>query len=236
MTLTLGPAACATAALQVRQYRLLPGVEALAMHELADRAVVVVTGDLDRVVESVETDENVAAKTLAGRRAASRSLSRITQKIFHRIVDAATGAGPILQEAAGSVATVGVTPRCHECPEMIYLKVARGFTSYTTVLESRRCSSMKKARRWFGAFEGSWMSRMITGAISVYFFIFDCHISRDTQKYDEKNKKKKPRLDEIKETPVYPIRVKVIRCCASQHKIGRQARVVKTREIARNMA
>lgn len=53
MTLTLGPAASATAALQVREYRLLPGVEALAMHKLADRAVVVVAGDLDRVVQGV---------------------------------------------------------------------------------------------------------------------------------------------------------------------------------------
>lgn len=75
VTLTFGPAARPAAALQIRQYRLLPSVEALAMHELADRAVVVVAGDLDRVVQGVEADEGVAAQALAGRRAATRRLA-----------------------------------------------------------------------------------------------------------------------------------------------------------------
>lgn len=77
VTLALGPAAGTAAALEVREYRLLPGVEALAMHELADRAVVVVAGDLDRVVQGVEADEGVAAQALAGRRAAARRLARV---------------------------------------------------------------------------------------------------------------------------------------------------------------
>lgn len=114
VTLTLGPAARATAALEVRQYRLLPGVEALAMHKLAHRAVVVVAGDLDSVVQGVQADESVAAQALAGRRAASRRLGRVTQQIVHGIVDPANGA-PVLQEAATAVAAVGVTPRCHRC-------------------------------------------------------------------------------------------------------------------------
>lgn len=50
MTLTLGPAACATATLQIRQHRLFPGVKAFTVHELADRAVIVVAGYLDRIV------------------------------------------------------------------------------------------------------------------------------------------------------------------------------------------
>lgn len=117
VTLTLGPAASAAAALEVREHRLLPGVEALAMHELADLAVVIVAGDLDRVVQGVEADEGVAAQALAGRRAAARRLAR-AQKVVHGIVvgaDAATTA-PVLQEAAAAasaVAAVGVTPRCH---------------------------------------------------------------------------------------------------------------------------
>lgn len=75
VTLTLGPAARPTAALEIRQNRLLPSVEALAMHELSDRAVVVVAGDLDRVVQRVKADEYVAAQALAGRRAATRRLT-----------------------------------------------------------------------------------------------------------------------------------------------------------------
>lgn len=76
VALTLGPAASAAAALEVREHRLLPGVETLTMHELADRAVIVVAGDLDRVVQGVEANEGVAAQALAGRRAASRRLAR----------------------------------------------------------------------------------------------------------------------------------------------------------------
>jgi len=116
VTLTLGPAAGAAAALQVREYRLLPGVEALAMHELADRAVVVVAGDLDRIVQGVEADEGVAAQALARRRAAARRLAR-AQQVVHGIVGAnATASTPVLQETAttaAAVTAVGVTPRCH---------------------------------------------------------------------------------------------------------------------------
>lgn len=113
MTLTLGPAAGAAAALQVREYRLLPGVEALAVHELADRAVIVVAGDLDRVVQGVEADKSVAAQTLASRRAAARRLAR-AQQVVHGIV-CSNATAPVLQEAspAAAVAAVGVTPRCH---------------------------------------------------------------------------------------------------------------------------
>ena len=50
MALSLGPATGASARLQVCEHRLLPGVETLAMHELADRAAVVVARHLDRVV------------------------------------------------------------------------------------------------------------------------------------------------------------------------------------------
>ncbi|KYQ52112.1 hypothetical protein ALC60_08726 [Trachymyrmex zeteki] len=113
MTLTLGPAASAAAAFQIREYRLLPDVEALTVHELTDRTIVVIAGDLDRVVQGVEADEGVAAQTLAGRRAAARRLAR-AQQIIHGIVSANANA-PVLQEAtaATSVAAVGVTPRCH---------------------------------------------------------------------------------------------------------------------------
>lgn len=114
MTLTLGPAASAAAALQIREYRLLPGVEALTVHELADRAIVVIAGDLDRIVQGIEADEGVAAQTLAGRRAAARRLTR-AQQIIHGIVSA-NATAPVLQEAAATataVAAVGVTPRCH---------------------------------------------------------------------------------------------------------------------------
>lgn len=117
MTLTLGPAASAAAAFQIREYRLLPDVEALTVHELTDRTIVVIAGDLDRVVQGVEADEGVAAQTLAGRRAAARRLAR-AQQIIHGIVSANANA-PVLQEAtaATSVAAVGVTPRCHiRCP------------------------------------------------------------------------------------------------------------------------
>lgn len=56
MTLPFGPASRAAAALQVREHRLLPSVETLAMHELADRAVIVVARHLDRVVQCVQSD------------------------------------------------------------------------------------------------------------------------------------------------------------------------------------
>lgn len=116
VALTLGPAASTAAALEVREHRLLPGVEALTMHELADLAVVVVAGDLDRVVQGVEADEGVAAQALAGRRAAARRMAR-AQKVVHGIMvisaNAATTA-PVLQEAAAAATSaVAVTPRCH---------------------------------------------------------------------------------------------------------------------------
>lgn len=50
VALSFGPATGASTTLQVGEYGLLPGVETLAMHKLTDRATIVVTSYLDRVM------------------------------------------------------------------------------------------------------------------------------------------------------------------------------------------
>lgn len=50
MALSFGPATGASTTLQIGEYGLLPGVETLAMHELTDRATIVVARHLDRVM------------------------------------------------------------------------------------------------------------------------------------------------------------------------------------------
>lgn len=80
----------------------------------------------------------------------------------------------------------------------------------------------------------------------VYFFIFDCHISRDTKNIRRRKKAGRTaeidpmsdrfaRLDEIKAPPIR--RVKVIRCCALQrNRRSRDRHSTVLGNTARNMA
>lgn len=78
------------------------------MHELTHRAALVVARHLDRVVESVQPDQSVAAEALAGRRAASDRLALSQEIVLHRVVEDGTTA--VLQQHG---VTVRVTSRCH---------------------------------------------------------------------------------------------------------------------------
>lgn len=86
MALALGPATSAAAGLQIREHGLLPGVEALAMHKLAHRAIIVVARHLHGVVQRVQTYQRVAPETLTGRCAAADRLAHQQVVVLHRVV------------------------------------------------------------------------------------------------------------------------------------------------------
>lgn len=71
MTLSLGPASCTSTTFEIGQDSLLPRIEALTMHKLTDRAVLIVANDLDRFMQGVHSNKRVAAQTFARRCAAT---------------------------------------------------------------------------------------------------------------------------------------------------------------------
>lgn len=85
MTLSLGPASCASAALKIGQDRLLPRIETLAMHELSDRAVFVIANDLDRVMQGIHSYQRITAQAFP-RRGAATSRTLIVDTVVDIII------------------------------------------------------------------------------------------------------------------------------------------------------
>lgn len=127
MALSVGPIPRAAATFQKGQNSLLPRVEALSMHELSDGTVLVVTDDLDRVVQGVQSYQGVTAETFTRRRTATSRTLIVTdvvtvvgvvmthyQIVLHVIGVLTSGCtAVIVPEATASGVTVAVAPRGH---------------------------------------------------------------------------------------------------------------------------
>lgn len=127
MTLSLRPASCASAAFKIGQDRLLPRIEALAMHKLTDRAVLVVANNLDRIMQGVHSNKRVTAQTFARRCAATNRTLVIVDAVvdvivlanyeivvhLNGVVTSGRTYTVVVSEATTSSVTVAVAPRGH---------------------------------------------------------------------------------------------------------------------------
>lgn len=127
MTLSLGPASRTSTTFEIGQDSLLPRIEALAMHKLTDRAVLIVANDLDRFMQGVHSNKRVAAQTFARRCAATgRTLIVVVDAVdiivlanneivvhMNGVVTSGRTYTVVVSEATTGSVTVAVAPRGH---------------------------------------------------------------------------------------------------------------------------